>query len=75
MKVKELIEKLKDYDQETELFVSGYEGGWDKINVVYEVQMVLDVNTEWYYGSNEVLEEGKEAPKDKKVINGIIVKA
>ncbi len=75
MKVKELIERLNNCDQDTELFVRGYEGGWDEVNEIFEVQMILDANKEWYYGSNEVLEDGQNPPKGKKVVKGVIIKA
>lgn len=75
MTVKELIEQLKDYDPNVELFVRGYEGGWDRVESTFQAEMVLDVNKKWYYGSHEVLVDGQEKPKNKKVVKGVILKA
>jgi hypothetical protein len=65
MTVKELIESLsKIQDQDIRVMTSGYEGGVDDIVigngidnntiVIPAIQYVaLDVNTEWYYGRHE----------------------
>jgi len=56
MTVAELIEKLSQIeDQDARVMTSGYEGGFDDIeNLNLElVDMVLNVNDEWYYGNHE----------------------
>jgi len=56
MTVKELIKVLTEIeDQEVRVMVAGYEGGVDDImnNTPAIVHVALDVNTEWYYGKHE----------------------
>ena len=53
MKVKELIEKLKEFDPDTRIVVDGYEGGVDDLLELENIKIKLDVNKAWYYGSHE----------------------
>lgn len=53
MKVKELIEKLSQYDPELPIFIEGYEGGCDDADLIQEIEVIRDANTEWYYGRHE----------------------
>jgi len=67
MTVRELIQSLsKIEDQDIRVMVRGYEGGVDDIVigngidnntiVIPAIQYVaLDVNTEWYYGTHEIV--------------------
>ncbi len=55
MKVKELIEKLKELDQEAKVVISGYEGGVKEVTTSQLVTIALNVNDEWYYGEHELL--------------------
>jgi len=55
MKVKELIERLKELDQEAIVVRNGYEGGVCEVTVSNEVEVALNVNTEWYYGEHETI--------------------
>jgi preprotein translocase subunit YajC len=55
MKVKELIEKLQEYDPELMVIRSGYEGGVAKVTHAEFVTIALNVNTSWYYGEHEVV--------------------
>ena len=79
MTVKELIEQLQTLDPESRVFVRGYEAGYDDINMVKVTQMVLDVNSIWYYGKHDTLD--REHKRDKILnkdttrdsINGIII--
>lgn len=61
MKVKHLIEKLQKYDPETMVVVNGYEGGVNACSVCREKHIKLGVNSEWYYGNHEIVEEGEES--------------
>lgn len=61
MKVKHLIEKLQRYDPETMVVVNGYEGGVNACSVCREKYIKLGVNSEWYYGNHEIVEEGEES--------------
>jgi len=68
MTVRELIQSLsKIQDQDIRVMVRGYEGGVDDIVigngidnntiVIPAIQYVaLDVNTEWYYGRHETVD-------------------
>ena len=79
MTVKELIEQLQALDPESRVFVRGYEAGYDDINMVKVTQMVLDVNSIWYYGKHDTLD--REHKRDKILnkdttrdsIDGIII--
>lgn len=44
MKVKELIEKLSKQDPEMRVVVDGYETGFDEINRICLVKMILNPN-------------------------------
>lgn len=61
MTVKHLIEKLQRYDPETMVVVNGYEGGVNACSVCREKYIKLGVNSEWYYGNHEIVEEGEES--------------
>lgn len=60
MKVSDLIEKLKELDQDKYIVINGYEGGCDFPNFFPKVHIVLDQNIEWYYGKHEVDYNGGE---------------
>lgn len=53
MIVKELIEKLQELDPNLPVLVEGYEGGCNDVKDLTEIQIIRDVNLEWYYGSHE----------------------
>ena len=56
MKVKELIEKLQKFDPELEVYVDGYEGGYDTPQEPFQSPVKLNAHDEnaWYYGSHEL---------------------
>lgn len=54
--VKELIEILKEFPEDTLICISGYEGGYRDIENAEEVKVILNVNDEWYYGPHEITE-------------------
>lgn len=54
MTVKELIEKLKEFDENMRVVVAGYEGGVDDAERANAVKIKLNQNTAWYYGKHEV---------------------
>jgi hypothetical protein len=58
MNVRQLIEKLSEYDPETMVIRAGYEGGVAEVSHVEVTTIKLNVNTEWYYGSHEETSEG-----------------
>ena len=53
MKVKNLIEKLSQYDPELPVFIEGYEGGCDDASLIQEIEVIKDVNVDWFYGRHE----------------------
>jgi hypothetical protein len=52
MKVKELINLLQQHNPEFRVVVDGYESGYDDISI-REIELALNVNSEWYYGRHE----------------------
>lgn len=54
MKVSDLIEKLKELDQDKYIVIGGYEGGADWPTHFGKVHIIPDQNTQWYYGKHEV---------------------
>lgn len=57
MKVRELIEKLKELDGELPVLRSGYEGGYtDVCSVGRPKEFLFYVNDAWYYGEHEEAE-------------------
>jgi hypothetical protein len=79
MTVKELIEQLQTLDQDSRVFVRGYEAGYDDINVVKASQIVLNVNNVWYYGKHDTLERENKRDRilnkdtTRESIKGIII--
>jgi hypothetical protein len=80
MTVQELIEKLQSLDQELPVFIDGYEGGCNDLTDLVNIEVVRDVNTEWYYGSHEKIKDLHEdviemfAKKGKLRVKGVIFK-
>ena len=72
MKVKELIERLQALDPELEVMRDGYEGGVENATEVDVVDVALNVNEAWYYGSHEVV---YKVYKDDKHPGHEIIKA
>jgi acetoin utilization deacetylase AcuC-like enzyme len=58
--VRELIEKLKEFDQDTMVTLMGYEGGYSDVNLsaIVKIKIALNKNTSWYYGKHDEPEEG-----------------
>jgi hypothetical protein len=79
MTVKELIEQLQTLDQDSRVFVRGYEAGYDDINSVKTAQIVLNVNNVWYYGKHDTLERENKRDRilnkdtTRESIEGIII--
>jgi hypothetical protein len=75
MTVKELIERLnKIEDQNIRVMVRGYEGGLDEvINIPAIVNVALNVNSEWYYGSHERVSKDHQYGKEIEIVKAIIL--
>lgn len=56
MTVKELIEHLQTKPQHLRVVIPGYEEGVKDITRIDEKNVVLNVNSEWYFGPHEVVE-------------------
>jgi hypothetical protein len=65
MKVSDLIEKLKELDQDKYIVINGYEGGCDFPNFFTKARILLDQNTEWYYGKHDYI-----FPHDDEYVDG-----
>jgi len=63
MTVQELIDKLKTCDKDALVVTRGYEAGYDSVTSVYLCTVALNVNTAWYYGAHEILEESLDEYK------------
>lgn len=57
MKVHELIELLKQKDQNAMVVIPGYEGGLDEVTNVGTTHLALNVNSGGYDGEHEASED------------------
>lgn len=71
MTVFELIERLKELDQEAMVVVNGYEGGVNEVGYATEQELALDVNSEWYYGKHELISHSYKDMNEYKKINAV----
>jgi hypothetical protein len=53
MTVKELIEKLQTLNQDKMIVINGYEGGCDFPTNIAPTKILMNQNTQWYYGKHE----------------------
>ena len=74
MRVKELIEKLQEMDQELYVFTKGYEGGYDHLELINPAtrDVALEVHDEWYYGKHDDADQFPNVKGDR-VVKGIIL--
>lgn len=76
MTVAELIEKLSQIeDQNTRVVTRGYEGGYDDVNHDFrEIDMALNVNTEWYFGKHDKVDNVYHEDREKyQIVKAIIL--
>jgi hypothetical protein len=73
MKVKDLIEVLKKYNPELPVVVDGYEGGVGKPAGVTEVSLEVDVNTEWYLGEHEIVNNEEYEMTDRAEVRAVYI--
>lgn len=57
MTIAELIQKLSQYDPNLPIVVKGYEGGYNDVSIIEELNLQLNVNTENWYGAHEEIRE------------------
>jgi hypothetical protein len=55
MKIKDLIAELQKEDPEMQVVRSGYEGGVEFVSRVICYEVALNVNTDWWYGTHELV--------------------
>lgn len=53
MTVAELIEKLKEMPQDRRVVTRGYEGGFDDVDDLTLMNIMLNFHKAWYYGPHE----------------------
>lgn len=69
MKVRELIDVLKDHDPEMMVIVRGYEAGYDEVGRTCVLDICLDVHKEGYYGKHDmVFDEEMEQYEQVKAV-------
>ena len=83
MTVRELIQSLsKIQDQDIRVMVRGYEGGVNDMVIVNGIEdntpaiqyVALDVNTEWYYGRHERVDDMYDATSSQyHIVKAIIL--
>ena len=56
MTVQELIDQLSQLDPNTLIMIDGYEGGISEIKSIDDAPIVLNYNSEPWYGPHEYLE-------------------
>ena len=77
MTVQQLIQNLsKIQDQQVRVMVSGYEGGYDDASSITPapIEIALEVNTQWYYGKHEKVEDiDRDKVKHYQIVKAIIL--
>jgi len=74
MTIRELIEKLQQLDPDLHVFVHGYEGGYNDADISPVKEIMLNYNTEWYYGKHEEADYSLLGPNHSfKIVKGIIL--
>ena len=75
MTAQELINQLQQLDPNTRVFIQGYEGAYnDATGISSEVEMALDVHSEWWYGRHDIVEDlDQEQLEGKTIVKGVII--
>lgn len=65
MQVRELIERLQQMDPDLRVVTPGYEGGYNDVSTIMDIELVLNHNDSPYYGPHEEVssvwyEDGEE---------------
>lgn len=75
MKIGELIKELQSLDPELNVFVSGYEGGYDDIifnNTIRDIVLNYYDDSKWWMGAHEQKED-VSINNEKETVKGIIL--
>ena len=59
MKIKDLIKKLNEFNQELSVVIDGYEDGVDDISCIEEIKITLNVYHDDWLGRHEESDNGK----------------
>ena len=75
MKVKELIKELSKLDPNLNVYVSGYEGGYNDVTELSNDRMVRNYHKpeDWWYGPHEIVESVYDSYQIEKSEDGIII--
>jgi len=73
MTIKELITKLQTLDSELHVFVNGYEGRYDDINVSSVREVALNVYDDYYYGNHGDVDYDFVKKGNYTIVKGIIL--
>ena len=57
MTIHELIETLKNFPPGMQVVVKGYEGGYNDIDKIKQVSMILNANEKWWDGAHAEAKE------------------
>ncbi len=77
MKISKLIEQLNQLDPELEVYIEGYEGGYDDLRKMEHIEVCRDFYTEeWTYGNHEdfnAVRKGPANPFRYDIAKGIVL--
>lgn len=76
MTVAELIEKLNELDPALEVYVKGYEGGYDDVKQIKPITVCKNYHNDWYYGKHEDIAHTTMSPADLsayQIAKGIVL--
>jgi hypothetical protein len=70
MNVSELIEQLQQLDPSLEVYVTGYEGGYDDVEKIEHIEVCRNFyEDEWDYGYHEEFNAVRKGPADPFTFN------
>ena len=72
MNVMDLIKELQRLDGDSMVIINGYEGGVNEVNTLERVVVALNIHTEGWLGSHEIIGKWCKAKKEdilKKAIH------
>ena len=75
MTVADLIKELEKLDPTLNVFVRGYEGGYDDARIGDVRDVALDVYSDWWYGKHEDWQIAKKGSIGKQytLVKGIVL--
>jgi hypothetical protein len=77
MNVSELIEQLQQLDPSLEVYINGYEGGYDDVEKMEHIEVCRNFYAdEWYYGNHEefnAVRKGPANPFTFDITKGIVL--